>query len=83
MSSERGLISEEEVLEIKKMMERFHVPVSVSGVDLERVIEATKNDKKMDGGKIKFILLKEIGQAFMDRQVTEEEMRKGLSMVIE
>lgn len=83
MSSERGLISREEVLEIKKMMERFHVPVSVSGVDLEQVIEATKNDKKMDGGKIKFILLKEIGQAFMDRQVTEEEMRKGLSMVIE
>lgn len=83
MSEEKGLISREEVLEIKKMMEGFGMPVSVSGVDLEQVIEATKNDKKMDGGKIKFILLKEIGQAFIDRQVTEEEMRKGLSMVIE
>lgn len=83
MSEERGLISKEEVLEMKRMMEGFGMPVSVSGVDLEQVIEATKNDKKMDGGKIKFILLREIGQAYIDRQVTEEEMRKGLSMVLE
>ena len=39
--------------------------------------------KKMDGGKIKFILLKNIGQAYIDRQVTEEEMKRGLSMVLE
>lgn len=83
MSEEKGLISREEVLEVKQMMEGFHVPVSVSEVDLEQVIEATKNDKKMDGGKIKFILLKKIGQAYMDRQVTEEEMRRGLSLVLE
>ena len=83
MSEEKGLISREEVLEVKQMMEGFHVPVSVSEVDLEQVIEATKNDKKMDGRKIKFILLKKIGQAYMDRQVTEEEMRRGLSLVLE
>ena len=47
------------------------------------MIAATKNDKKMDGNTIKFILLKEIGSAYVDRQVTEEEMKLGLEAVLE
>lgn len=82
MSQEKGLISKEQVLELRQMMEDFHMPVTVSGVEPEQIISATKNDKKMDGGRIRFILLKEIGQAFIDSQVTEEEMRKGLSMIL-
>ena len=30
-----------------------------------------------------FILLKEIGSAYVDRQVTEEEMKLGLEAVLE
>ena len=63
-------------------MEQFHMPVSVCGVDPDQVIDATQNDKKMDGGSIQFILLKEIGQAVIDRQVTREEMRRGLLKVL-
>ncbi len=83
MSVEKGWISREQVAELEKLMETFHMPVSVSGVDPQQVIDATKNDKKMDGGRIRFILLKEIGQAVIDSQVTEEAMKKGLSMVLE
>lgn len=83
MSMERGLITREEVLDIKNTMESFHMPVMVSGVDMDEVVAATKNDKKMDGGTIKFILLLSVGHAVIDRQVTEDEMRKGLSMILE
>lgn len=83
MSQEKGWISKEQVTELKGLMETFHMPVSVSGVDLEQVVDATKNDKKMDGGRIRFILLKEIGHAVIDKQVTEEAMKKGLSMILE
>lgn len=82
MSQSRGYLSEEEVLELKSIMEAFHMPVTVNGVDVDQVIQATKNDKKMDGNTIKFILLKEVGQGVIDRQVTEEEMKNGLRAVL-
>jgi len=83
MSERRGSISTEEVLELKEVMEAFHMPVQISGIDLEQVIVATKNDKKMDGNTIKFILLEQVGCAVVDRQVTEEEMKDGLRSILQ
>ena len=45
------------------------------------MIEATANDKKMESGVIRFILLKEVGQAFVDRTVTPEEMEEALQYI--
>ena len=45
-------------------------------------MKATESDKKMDGGKIKFILLKKIGEAYIDTTVTKEEMLQALYFVI-
>ena len=81
MSAARGMIAEEEVLRFKKALETFHIAVSVSGLSKEETIKATKNDKKMDSGIIKFVLLKEIGCAYVDRTVTEEEMEKALDFI--
>ena len=36
----------------------------------------------MDGGTIRFVLLRGVGDAFTDMTVTEEEMRAGLSQVL-
>ncbi len=83
MSHDRGMLSEEEVLGLKQMMEEFQMPTAVLGLDMEQIIKATKNDKKMDGGTIRFILLQAMGQAVIDSQVTEEEMRQGLLRVLE
>ena len=45
-------------------------------------IDFTKNDKKVDGGSIKFILLKGIGEAFITREVTDDDMRMALDYYI-
>ena len=55
----------------------------MSGLSREEVIAATKLDKKMEAGVVKFILLKQIGQAFVDRTVTDQEMEAGLESVLE
>ena len=36
----------------------------------------------MDSGVIRFILLREIGQAFVDRTVTREEMAEALELIL-
>lgn len=83
ISKKRGCLTEAQVQDIRETMKAFQVEEKVSGVDPAQVIAATKNDKKMDGNTIKFILLKEIGSAYVDRQVTEEEMKLGLEAVLE
>ncbi|OUQ21783.1 3-dehydroquinate synthase [Lachnoclostridium sp. An14] len=78
----RGNIPLEEVERLSRVLSRFGLPVTVSGLTPEQILQATKNDKKMDAGTVKFVLLERIGDAYVDRTVSEEEMRQGLSYIL-
>ncbi len=80
ISAKRGNISMEEVAKLRDLTRAFGLPVTIAGLDLDltQVIETTKSDKKMDSGAIKFILLDAVGQAYVDRTVTQEEMSEAL-----
>lgn len=82
LCQERGLVSEAEVADYREAMAYFKMPVRAEGLNMADVIAATKNDKKMEAGIIKFILLKEVGQAYIDRTVTETEMAEALSAIM-
>lgn len=74
----RGLITEKELRKIQEGSEKFSLPTSLGEIKIDDIIETARSDKKMEKGRIKFVLLKEIGNAFLDRSVTEEEMRSAL-----
>ena len=74
LSMQRGLLNSEEYQEIRKGCESFDLPLSVEGLLAEDVLAATKKDKKMEQGHIKFILMNGIGKSFIDKAVTDEEM---------
>ncbi len=74
ISWKRGNLAEEEFYEIRDMNVGFDLPISFDSLRSEDIVEATKHDKKMESGKIKFVLLKGIGKAYVDTTVTEEEM---------
>lgn len=78
ISWKRGLLSTEEFFEIRDMNIGFGLPVSFEGLEAADIIEVTRSDKKMDKGQIKFILLKGIGKAYIDRTVTDEEMTEAI-----
>lgn len=78
----RDMVSEDDVDRYKGAMERCGMPMKVSGLSKADVIAATKNDKKMEAGVIKFILLDRVGHAYIDRTVTEEEMAQALSSIM-
>lgn len=84
LSAGRGEITMDEAVQIRNVFEEFGLPVSIKdfGLAKEAVIAATKNDKKMDSGKIKFILLHRIGEAFIDRTVTDEQMEQSLHLLM-
>ncbi len=81
ISADRGRLAGEEVSRLRRLLENFGMPVRVRGIDVQAVLDAARNDKKMDAGQIRFILLHSVGDAYIDRTVTEEEMRAGLAEI--
>ena len=60
----------------------FNLPISIEDVNVDEIIKITKSDKKMEEGLLKFILLKKIGKAVIDKSVTEDELRAGIEEII-
>ncbi len=81
ISMKKGYLTAENVADIEQTLKRYGLPIEVSGYDPDEVLAATKNDKKMSGGKVKFILLKNIGQAFIDDSLSDEEILEGIRYV--
>ncbi|MBE5881117.1 MAG: 3-dehydroquinate synthase [Lachnospiraceae bacterium] len=77
----RQLLSFDEYYEIRDMFVPFNLPITVEGIDPQEIVNLTKSDKKMEEGKIKFILLKKIGKAYIDTTVTEEELLAGINEI--
>lgn len=81
ISWKRELLSMEEYYEIRDMFVPFYLPISVDGIDPQEILKLTKSDKKMDAGKIKFVLLRKIGKAVIDCTVTEEEILAAINEI--
>ena len=77
MSWKRGLISEKEKEAAEHLLLDYQLPVSVKELKPEDIVKTTKLDKKMDAGKVKFVLLKKIGEAFVTRDVEDEELLRA------
>lgn len=81
ISFQRGLLSAEEFYEIRDMNVGFDLMFSVEDIDEKQILAITKSDKKMEGGKVKFILLKKIGKAFVEHDVTDEEILDAIRFI--
>ena len=51
------------------------------GLNPEEILAATKSDKKMENGAIKFVLLDSMGHAVVDRTVTDEELLEAINFI--
>lgn len=82
ISRNRGLLTEEEYQEIRALNEAYHLPSHVAGLTAQEILDATRKDKKMENGQVKFILMKGIGHSFVDKSVTDEELLRGIEEIL-
>lgn len=82
ISMKKGLIETGTCYEIRDMFVPFNLPITVEDVDPEEIVKLVKSDKKMDNNSIKFILLKDIGDAFIDTTVTDDEIREAVKEIL-
>ena len=81
ISWKKEMLTMEEYYEIRDMFVPFYLPISVDNIDPQEILRLTKSDKKMEAGKIKFVLLKKIGKAVIDTTVTDEEILAAINEI--
>lgn len=81
ISWKKEMLSMEEYYEIRDMFVPFNLPISISDIEPEKILSYTKNDKKMQADKIKFVLLKKVGKAVIDTTVTDEEILNAIKEI--
>jgi 3-dehydroquinate synthase len=78
LSCRLGLIAPADLQRVIDLLARAGLPVEAPAFGAARYLDLMGHDKKVQGGRLRFILLKAIGQAF----VTDEVPAEGLAGVL-
>ncbi len=83
MISERmGILSLGVVERQRKLLERFGLPTSCTGVDLNEVLKAMELDKKVTGRAVRWVLIKGIGEPLIRDDVGLGEVKDVLEKLV-
>jgi 3-dehydroquinate synthase len=83
VSQAMNMLREADVARIVSLFERADLPVVAPDFGLERYMELMGIDKKVEGGKIRFILLRAIGSAFLTAKVPLHALETALAASVE
>lgn len=81
LSWKKGDLTEETFYQIEETLLQFGFQTKISGYDPQKILDATKSDKKMVGNKVKFILLNQVGEAYIYKDFTDEQILEGIRYV--
>jgi len=82
LSQRLGWISTQDVARICKLFERAGLPVVAPDLGVEKYLEFMGLDKKVEGGKMRFVLLRTIGQAVVYGDAPAELLRQTLKACV-
>ena len=83
LSQRLRLLSSDTVSRQQRLLERFNLPISFSQIDLTRIMKAMELDKKTKGKAIRWVLLKDIGEAVIHGDVPQQELVTVLQELVE
>jgi 3-dehydroquinate synthase len=83
-SARRGLIDDQSVARVKKHLSAVGLPTGTRDLqgplpDIDRLMALISQDKKVKRGKLTFILVRGIGEAFVEHDVDPAQVRAFLS----
>ena len=78
LSARLGFVGTNAVTRVQKLLRRALLPVAPPMIAVDQFLSLMAHDKKVDAGKIRFVLLKQLGQAFLSDRVPLPVLRKVL-----
>ena len=79
MSRESGLLAPEELERVRRLVERAGLPTHVSNVKPDVALEHMRIDKKVQAGRIRLVLPRGIGSAFVTADYAEPALHRTLA----
>ena len=73
-----GILDGNEVVRLKKVIEQAGLPTEMPNLKSTEIIKAMKHDKKIRRDKVRFVLLKSIGNVFITDEVSPSLVEKVL-----
>jgi 3-dehydroquinate synthase len=83
ISRKLGVLAAYELNKIKYLLMKSGLPVNFSDLNINRILQVMKHDKKNSGGKVKFILLESIGGVFINDNVNIDLVEEVLKEMYE
>jgi len=81
ISNRMGFLETHEVDRMKAVIEKAGLPTKMPELEIKALLDSMKHDKKITSGRIKFVLLKSIGEVFVtdevDLSLVEQVIREG------
>lgn len=78
LSQRLGWISAPDVARIRKLFERAGLPVTAPDLGADKYLDLMGLDKKVEGGKMRFVLLKQVGRAVVQGDVPQDLLQQTL-----
>ena len=64
------------------LLQRYGLPLTHTGISVDAVIAATLHDKKVRGGRVRWILLEDVGRTQLRDDIPESTVREALAVVL-
>lgn len=79
ISHKMGVLDKNDLVRLQDIIEKAGLPTKMSDFEIEKIIQTMEHDKKVWYGKIRFVLLKAIGDAFITDKVDISLVEKVLA----
>ena len=82
LSKKSAGLDDSDAEKLLALLKLYQLPLSFDrGISEDRILELMKRDKKFDAGKIRFVLARRIGDAFVSEDITWKDIKQAVSIV--
>ncbi len=79
LSSQLGWISADDVARVESLYLRAGLPVYGPALEVERYLDLMQHDKKVQDGRLRFVLLEQVGQAVLTDAAPLADVRRAIA----
>ena len=78
ISNKLGILNKNAVIRLKGVIARAGLPINLPSLQLKKLVQAMRHDKKILQGKIRFVLPRSIGEVFITDEVSQSIIEQTL-----
>ena len=79
LAADISAIKPNEKVRLERLIKNIGLPHTIPSIEIDSLLDAMLLDKKVQDKKLRFILLRSLGDAFIDHGIKNEDIRNVLN----